>query len=390
MNRICNTRTVVTTLALLGAFASGTASAKSPWTLDAKALTYAHADPVVEQPSTDGSGWKALNSNQATYQVSYATSGETLDPLFPMRIRYEFLSHSPRRADARLFGFQLMDASVVNTSLHHDGQGCAMKGDYLSIGFQWLGQFSAPCGGAFDPHMANLVAVRGAGHQVVDKRPSPVRLACMNYQSMPDERVPEYECMSREEGIAKGFVRSVDATLTPKANNGGFLFDLSLDGHVVYDAQDFAIAPPDRLRFGLFSYVDTSGSAHEVRRVRVTQDALLVSNLDNRCLEAQGGAGATRPVGARTCSGATGQVFRRVGKQLQVGGKCLEASQSPSLNLIAATCDGGVRQAWVRDVHGRLRADGTQMCITVAPGELRPALKTCANAVQQRFLAMTP
>ena len=83
MNRICNRRTVVATLALLCAIASGTAVAKSTWTLDAKALMYPGADPVVELPSVDGSGWKMLHGNQATHQVSYATSGETLDPLSP-------------------------------------------------------------------------------------------------------------------------------------------------------------------------------------------------------------------------------------------------------------------------------------------------------------------
>nr|WP_231734398.1 ricin-type beta-trefoil lectin domain protein [Lysobacter gilvus] len=182
----------------------------------------------------------------------------------------------------------------------------------------------------------------------------------------------------------------MEATLTPKSNNGGFLLDLSLDGHSVHDAQDVAIAAPDRLRFGIFSFIDNSGSAHEVRNVRVTQDTLLVSDLDNRCLEAQAGSGASRPVGVRACSGAKGQVFRRAGRQLEVGGKCLEALGPPSWQLVAATCNGTARQEWVRDTHGRLRADGTQMCITVAAGELRPTLQACANKVEQRFLAMTP
>ena len=389
MNRICNKRTVVTTLALLCAIASGTAAATSTWTLDAKPFMYPGADPVVEQPSMDGSGWRTLHGNQANNQVSYATSGQTLDPLFPIRIQYEFLSHSPSSADARLAGFQLMDASVLNTSIHRNAQGCAMEGDYVSVGFQWLGQFSQPCGGPYT-NQTNLLVLRGAGQQVLDKRPSPVRLACMNYRNIDVEPIPAYECLSREEGIAKGFVRRVDALLTPKANNGGFLLDLSLDGHVVYDAQDIAIAAPDSLRFGIFSQLDSSGSAHEVRQVRVTQDTLLVSDLDNRCFEAKSSGGATRQVGVRECSGAAGQVFRRVGKQLQVGGKCLEASQSPTSNLVATTCNGGARQAWVRDVNGRLRADGTQLCATVATGELRPTLQTCAITPAQRFLAMTP
>lgn len=389
MNRICNTRNVAATLALLGAFASGTAAAQSKWTLDAKPFTYSGADAVVEQPSVDGSGWMMLHSNQATDQVSYATSAETLDPLFPIRIRYAFLSHGPRMADARLAGFQLMDARVANTSIHRDVQGCAMDGDYLSVGFQWLGQFSAPCGGPFNPNHTSLVALRGAGQQLLDARPSPIRLACMNYKWMPDERVPAYECLSREEGIVKGFVRSVDAILTPKAN-GGFLLDLSLDGHSVYAAQDVANASPDRLRFGIFSQLDSSGSAHEVRDVRVTQDALLVSDLDNRCLEAQGGSGASRPVGLRACTGAKGQVFSRVGKQLQVGGKCLEASGTPATQLVAAVCNNVARQEWVREADGRLRGDGTQMCITAINGQLRPTLEACADRSEQRFLAMTP
>ena len=71
----------------------------------------------------------------------------------------------------------------------------------------------------------NFVVLRGAGQQLLDKRPSPVRLACMNYRNFDVEPIPAYECLSREEGIAKGFVRRVDANLTPKADNGGFLLD---------------------------------------------------------------------------------------------------------------------------------------------------------------------
>jgi hypothetical protein len=385
VNRVCSTGVIAAALGMMGALTSGTAAAK--WTMEAQPLNYPNAQPRIEQPSVDGAGWLTLHGNQAMDQVSYVTSGSTLDPGFPIQVQYEFLSHSPRKADARIGGFQLMDAGVTNTGIHRDATGCDMQGDYLTVGFQWLGLFAeAVCGGPYSPVSQNVVLLRGAG-QLLDTRPSPVRLACMNYNALVIDRVPQWECLSREEGIAKGFVHRVDAVLQPKASGPGFLFDLSLAGHEVHAKQDIDIAAPGRLRFGLFAYLDSSGGVQDVRNVRVTQKTLLAGDVDGRCLDVQV-AGAERLVLARACNEPT-QVFRRAGNRLEVGGKCLEASRSSAADLVVAPCNGGARQRWVRDAHRRLRVESRPLCIAVAADTLHARLTTCTDAPEQRFLAIS-
>ena len=140
--------------------------------------------------------------------------------------------------------------------------------------------------------------------------------------------------------------------------------------------------------------LDPSGS-NVVRATYVTQDSELINVGDKRCLGLKKEGGYDALV-AETCRDDGSQVFRRVGERLEIDGRCLDATRvAGSPHVMAAACNGGENQRWVREGDGAIRRDsGMGGCVTVYDDVSVSAVKIepCypGGHVQQQFLTLAP
>jgi hypothetical protein len=242
------------------------------WTLASELTWLASPDTEVAPPTMDGSGWLSMMAFSRSDQFSYATAVTPLDTRQPIRIRYEFLSYSTRNINGAAAGFHLIDASA-GPELHLQDKAYACASSTLMVTFSHESVYYDACNGPYDFwNKFNRVVVRADNH-VVAKEEAPMWLTCGNYDWWSGTRLPERDCTSREDAIAKGFVRSVDALVTPDPLGEGYTLDLSIDGQPVYSQLVIARPLPPMVRFGLWG--DHKGRPHHfVRNVHVQHEPL--------------------------------------------------------------------------------------------------------------------
>jgi hypothetical protein len=138
------------------------------------------------------------------------------------------------------------------------------------------------------------------------------------------------------------------------------------------------------------------GGSNVVRATYVTPDSLLINVGDKRCLGLKKSWSGHDGLVIETCRDDGSQVFRRVGERLEIDGRCLDAAHpAGGPHVIAAACNGGDRQRWVRRSDDEIRkASGSGGCLTVYDDVSVDAVKLepCypGGHVQQQFLTLAP
>jgi hypothetical protein len=354
------------------------------------------ASPGTERapPTMDGSGWLNMMAFGRSDQIAYATSSVPLDTRLPIRISYEFVSYSTRNINGAISGFHLIDPAK-GPELHKQGKAFDCASSTLMVSFGHESRYYSACGGPYDFwNQFNRVVVR-AENTVIARYEAPLWLTCGNYDYWGGTRAPDRDCASREEAVALGFVRTVDALVTPDPLGAGYTLDVDIDGQPLYSQLAVAQPLPPTVLFGLWG--DHDGRPHHaVRNVHVTQDALLVSAVNGRCLDVQYGVAVNHQLIAYPCHGQANQVLRFANEVIQVGGLCLDAEygrNQDGTRVISYPCHGNPNQRWELTQGGQLRSKmaGTQRCVTLERGGRSVSLQPCdSRLVAQRFSVLSP
>ncbi len=391
-------RSIALSALLLSMFASGAAAedivgdftnetTAQGWALSSELFWLANPETLRTPPSMNGSGWLSLMANAPSKeQMSYATSSTLLDTRLPIRIQYEFLSYDTRYNVGATAGFHLLDPTK-GPELHQAGKAfeCASSALMVKLGYE--GPYYDACNG---PHefwgRYNRVVVR-ADNTVIARDQAPMWLTCGNYNNMHGDRIEARHCATREEAVARGFVRAVDATVTPNFGVAGYTLDVKVDGKPIYTQLAVAKTLPAQVQFGLWG--EHHGRPHhEVRNVRVTQDTLLVSAVNGHCVEVAGSIAPGRSLAAYPCRGRPNQTFRFANDRIEVGNLCLAAFSGNGTRIVAQACHDQSNQQWERTQTGQLRSmiAGVQRCITLGTTGTHLTMQPCnSTLVAQQF-----
>jgi hypothetical protein len=384
-------RAIALSALLLSLFASGAhaeeivgdftdATTAQGWALTSE--LYWMATPGAERtpPSMNGSGWLTMMAHAPTLtQMAYATSPTLLDTRVPIRIQYEFLSYNTRKNIGPNAGFHLLDPTK-GPELHKDGKALDCASSALMVNMGHEGSYYDVCNGPFEFwEKFNRVVVR-ADNTVVARDQAPMWLTCGNYDTWHGDRIEARHCTTREEAVARGFVRTVDALVTP-ALGGGYTLDMKIDGKPIYTQLAIAKPLPPLVQFGLWGD-HNSRPHHEVRNVRVTQDGRLTSAVNGHCVEVAGSIAPGRHLAAYACHGRTNQTFRFANERLEAGTLCLGAEHGQNKDgarVITYACNDQAYQRWERTESGQLRSKmaGTQRCITLGATGNHLSLQPC-------------
>nr|WP_231734399.1 ricin-type beta-trefoil lectin domain protein [Lysobacter gilvus] len=220
-------------------------------------------------------------------------------------------------------------------------------------------------------------------------------LTCGNYNTWHGERIDARHCTTREEAVATGFVRAVDALVTPNRNGAGYTLDVTIDGQPIYHQLPITKTIPEFVQFGLWA--EHHGRPHhEVRNVRVTQDTLLVSDVNGRCVDVERGIAKGHLIYLHACHGGANQVFRFANDAIEVGDLCMDAEfghYRDGTRVISQTCSGQENQRWALMQTGQLRSKmaGDQRCVTLAANGIHLSLQPCDSTLAtQRFTVRAP
>jgi hypothetical protein len=377
--------------ALLLSFASGACAAEivgdftnattaQGWTLASERMWMAAPGAVVTPPSMNGTGWLSLMAlSQTGEQMSYATSSTLLDTRAPIRIQYEFLSYDTRKNIGAVAGFHLLDPAKgpemhESDKAHH----CASSALMVSMGHEGL--YYDECNGAYEAWNKFNRAVVRADNTVVARDQAPMWLSCGNYDGWGGERIDARHCTTRDEAVTRGFVRVVDAQLAPTLA-GGYTLDMKVDGKPVYTQVAIAKPLPPLVQFGLWAE-HFGRPHHEVRNVRITQDARLMSAVNGHCVEVAGSIALGRHLAAYACHGRANQTFRFANDRLESGTFCLGAEHGQNKDgarVLTYACNDQAYQRWERTQTGQLRSkmEGTQRCITLGATGNHLSLQPC-------------
>lgn len=339
-------------------------------------------------PTMPGTGWLNLLSDPANTQFAYATSTTTLDTRLPIRIRYDYLSRTTFNIEGGTSGFHLLDPAK-SPDLHTRLEQCSTPA--LLVAFSYESMLGATCSGPHSLNQFNRVAVR-SGNAVLAYQQAPMWLNCGNY-NWHGSRVAARDCATRDQAVAIGMVRAVDATLTPKG--AGYTLDLSIDGQPIYTQLAVDTTLPTLVRFGLWA--DSRNDPHiEVRNVRVTQVTMLASEVNDRCMDVQTIGGVLELVAA-TCSGAPTQILRMDGQLFRVGSTCLTV-HADGTRITSELCRGATTQRWELLDGGRIKhrvmyahTSSPGKCITLGANGTSLSLQACDDTlVAQTFHPIAP
>jgi hypothetical protein len=294
-----------------------------------------------------------------------------------------------------MMGFQLFDADLANSVDHLDY--CGSKFAPVRV---MHGNHDGWAPNCFYPTKMDdeeRIQVWGAGKSLLAHTKSPVKLACRDTKFVAIDK--SWHCATREEAIANGFVRTVDAWLTPKDNGAGYRLDVMIDGVDVHTDVHVPATTSERLRFGFLSKAESSAASHaEIRNLRVSQAVMMLTSAtaggeSPSCINVWGGVANNRHVQAYPCSGSANEILTPVGNELRVGAFCLDVENGRNVDnarIITWSCSGKANQAWKVTPQGNIRSmmPGVPRCITSYGDRQAMRIQACENKPEQRFVAL--
>jgi hypothetical protein len=227
----------------------------------------------------DGSGWLRLMSAEDR-GLGRVQATSALPTNAPIRVEFDVVTWGGWRFmndGLTLYFYDPAAPKAGQDALSGGAMGyCNMGGAYLGVAIDDYGNFSTtrcgynhgwmPVSGFTRKLHGNSVAVRGpkTGNSLTSQ---PL------VKSVPLKGIVDpicYGCGTRDEAIGKA-LRHVVFEMTPRAlPDGGYVLNMSINGHEILRNEVFAHAAPAQLMMGLVSSAGSSSAIQEVRDIKVS------------------------------------------------------------------------------------------------------------------------